>query len=266
MYRMRRWPAPLSITLPPPSSTTTGEVLTTLAVSVMTMVTGSGPQSNVITPPCATASTTACDVHVAGVPAPITTSGCDVSTARASSGNGTPAGFPGRGASAELRGRWPLPDRRSASWRHRRGRLGESSAGTPTPIGHRDTLRARRRTRRQRPVEAHELVSIVAPNGGGAQNGALWLRRSVTATCAMRRSRSRSSSRRRPPRARCADAGSTTASPRTTGHPSRRQRRRPGRQGRRVIRGSVSSSRSTSTWSPATTPAAARFSALRGIR
>ena len=43
MYRMRRWPAPLSVTLPPPSSTTTGEVLTTLAVAVMTMVTGLGP-------------------------------------------------------------------------------------------------------------------------------------------------------------------------------------------------------------------------------
>ena len=35
MYRMRRWSAPLSVTLPPPSSTTTAEVLTTLAVSVI---------------------------------------------------------------------------------------------------------------------------------------------------------------------------------------------------------------------------------------
>ena len=42
MYRMRRWPAPLSVTLPPPSSTTTADVLTTFAVSVITIVTGSG--------------------------------------------------------------------------------------------------------------------------------------------------------------------------------------------------------------------------------
>ena len=49
-----------------------GEVLTTLAVSVITMVTGSGPQLKVMIPPRATASTTACDVQLAGVPLPIT--------------------------------------------------------------------------------------------------------------------------------------------------------------------------------------------------
>ena len=98
MYRMRRWPAPLSVTLPPPSSTTIGEVLTTFAVSVITMVTGSGPQLNVMIPPSATASTTACDVQLAGVPVPITRSGCEVSTGRASSGSGTPPGFPGMGS------------------------------------------------------------------------------------------------------------------------------------------------------------------------
>ena len=97
MYRMRRWPAPLSVTLPPPSSTTTAEVLTTFAVSVITMVTGSGPQLNVMIPPSATASTTACDVQLGGVPVPITRSGCEVSTGRASSGNGTPVGVGGDG-------------------------------------------------------------------------------------------------------------------------------------------------------------------------
>ena len=66
MYRMRRWPAPFSVTSPPPSSTTIGEVLTTFAVVVITMVTGSGPQLKVMTPPSATASTTACDVQLAG--------------------------------------------------------------------------------------------------------------------------------------------------------------------------------------------------------
>jgi hypothetical protein len=38
----------------------------------MPIVTGFGPQENVITPPDATASTTAWDVQLAGVPFPIT--------------------------------------------------------------------------------------------------------------------------------------------------------------------------------------------------
>jgi hypothetical protein len=46
----------------------------------MVIVTGSGPQENVITPPDATASTTACDVQLAGVPFPITWSGWVVLT------------------------------------------------------------------------------------------------------------------------------------------------------------------------------------------
>src|SRR5689334_3942432 len=95
MYRMRRWSAPLSVTLPPPSSTTTGDVLTTLAVAPMTMVTGSGPHEKVMIPPLATASTTACDVQLAGVPVPTTTSGWEVSTGAASGGRGPPPGFPG---------------------------------------------------------------------------------------------------------------------------------------------------------------------------
>jgi hypothetical protein len=41
----------------------------------MVMVTGSGPQENVITPPAATASTTAWDVQLAAAPSPMTWSG-----------------------------------------------------------------------------------------------------------------------------------------------------------------------------------------------
>ena len=44
------------------------------------MVTGSGPQSKVMTPPRATAATTASEVQLAGVPLPITGSGAEVST------------------------------------------------------------------------------------------------------------------------------------------------------------------------------------------
>jgi hypothetical protein len=44
----------------------------TLAVAVITMVTGRGPQENAITPPAATAWTTACDVQLPGVPWPTT--------------------------------------------------------------------------------------------------------------------------------------------------------------------------------------------------
>ena len=95
---MRRWPAPLRVTLPPPSSTTTGEVLTTLAVWVITIVTGSGPQSNVITPPAATAATTASEVQLAGVPVPMTRSGFAVLTGSASGGSGPPPGLPGFGS------------------------------------------------------------------------------------------------------------------------------------------------------------------------
>src|ERR1700749_808530 len=77
---MRRAPSPLSVTLPCPSSTTSALVLRTLAVACMVIVTGSGPQENVITPPDATAATTACDVQLAGVPFPITWSGWVVLT------------------------------------------------------------------------------------------------------------------------------------------------------------------------------------------
>src|ERR1700749_1060298 len=72
---MRRAPPPLRVTFPWPSSTTSVLVLRTLAVASMVMVTGAGPQEKVITPPAATASTTAWDVQLAVVPSPITWSG-----------------------------------------------------------------------------------------------------------------------------------------------------------------------------------------------
>ena len=60
------------MTIPPPSSTTFAEVLTTLAVLFIAIVTGCGPQSKETTPPFATARTTARDVHEPGVPVPTT--------------------------------------------------------------------------------------------------------------------------------------------------------------------------------------------------
>src|SRR5580698_9054962 len=71
-YRIRRLPAPLSVTSPPPSSTTRWRVFGTLAVAVMTIVTGFEPHLNLMIPPSATARTTAADVQLAGVPVPIT--------------------------------------------------------------------------------------------------------------------------------------------------------------------------------------------------
>jgi hypothetical protein len=59
------------------------------------MVTGAGPQENVITPPAATAATTACEVQPAGVPSPMIRLGFEVSSALASPGIAAfPAGFP----------------------------------------------------------------------------------------------------------------------------------------------------------------------------
>src|SRR3954447_7167284 len=92
---MRRLPAPLSVTRPPPSSTTRREVLTTFAVVASVIVTGFRPQEKRMTPPLATAATTAAEVQPAGVPRPTTRSGCEVSTARASAGiEACPAGLP----------------------------------------------------------------------------------------------------------------------------------------------------------------------------
>src|SRR5438552_1362799 len=71
--------------IPPPSRTTRLLVLRTSAVASMVIVTGRGPQEKVITPPAATAATTACEVQPAGVPSPMTWSGWLVLT-------GCPAG------------------------------------------------------------------------------------------------------------------------------------------------------------------------------
>src|SRR5215469_10644406 len=94
---MRILPAPLSVTLPPPSITVLRWVFTTLAVALIVIVTGFLPQLKVITPPLATARTTAADVQLRGEPLPITRFGCDVFTARAAVGTGAwPAGLPYR--------------------------------------------------------------------------------------------------------------------------------------------------------------------------
>jgi hypothetical protein len=72
-----------------------------LAVAVIVMVTGAGPQLNVMIPPAATAATTALDVQLAGVPLPIRRVGWEVSTALASAGTlARPAGLPGLGRAA----------------------------------------------------------------------------------------------------------------------------------------------------------------------
>ena len=71
-YRIWCLPPPLRVTSPPPSSTTWWLVLRSLAVAVILITTGFGPQLKVITPPRATALTTAADVQPAGVPEPMT--------------------------------------------------------------------------------------------------------------------------------------------------------------------------------------------------
>ncbi|MFL6144163.1 MAG: hypothetical protein ACJ72N_20145 [Labedaea sp.] len=88
-------PAPLRVTRPPPSSTTLAELLRTFAVAASEIVTGSGPHEKVITPPAATAATTAAEVQLAALPSPITLVGRAVSTAAASAGTtARPAGLP----------------------------------------------------------------------------------------------------------------------------------------------------------------------------
>src|SRR5262245_46967997 len=102
---MRRTPAPLSVTRPPPSSTTSGLSLKTLAVAFIVMVTGFGPQLKPILPPCATAETTAAEVQLAGVPLPITWLGFATDSACAATGTAQwPSGLPvpGTAKAAEL--------------------------------------------------------------------------------------------------------------------------------------------------------------------
>src|SRR5882757_11297488 len=64
----------------------------------MVMVTGFGPQLNVMMPPRATALTTAAEVQLAGVPVPMTWSGWLVFTAAPARGTlAWPSGFPKSG-------------------------------------------------------------------------------------------------------------------------------------------------------------------------
>ena len=99
--RIRCLPPPLSVTRPPPSKTMRCLVLGTLAVAVITIVTGFGPQLNRMIPPSATARTTAADVQLAGVPLPMTWFGWAVLTARPAAGTGKcPLGLPKSGSPA----------------------------------------------------------------------------------------------------------------------------------------------------------------------
>jgi hypothetical protein len=66
-----------------------------LAVCVIVIVTGSGPQLKVMTPPMATAWTTAAEVQLAAVPSPMTWSGWAVLTAWPAGGTEAwPSGLP----------------------------------------------------------------------------------------------------------------------------------------------------------------------------
>src|ERR1700761_4530447 len=96
---MRILPPPDSAILLPPSITIFAPaLLATFAVAVSTIVVGSAPQLNVITPPLATAATTASPVQLAGVPVPTTVVGLDTSSACASAGTAhVPSGLPAAG-------------------------------------------------------------------------------------------------------------------------------------------------------------------------
>ena len=112
-----------------------GCALTIFAVWVIAIVTGAGPQSNVITPPAATAATTAAEVQLAGVPEPTTRSGCEVSTPRESTGA---AGPPDAGrrrclrsaGTGGLRRRHRPAGRMAATW-SRRGSSAAGGVGAP---------------------------------------------------------------------------------------------------------------------------------------
>src|SRR2546423_15043286 len=100
---MRRWPAPLRVTLPPPSSTTRELALRTLAVCFIVIVTGAAPQLNVMIPPTAIADTSSSEVQLAGVPLPMIRFGWLVSTGWPSAGTAAwPFGLPARGSAAAV--------------------------------------------------------------------------------------------------------------------------------------------------------------------
>src|SRR5882672_877710 len=100
---MRTFPPPLRVTLLPPSMTSLVPLsLKTFAVDVRTIVTGSGPQLKVMTPPFATAATNASPVQLDAVPVPITVVGDDTSSGWPSGGivacaSAQPAGGPACG-------------------------------------------------------------------------------------------------------------------------------------------------------------------------
>ncbi|CAM3168638.1 hypothetical protein COSO111634_04580 [Corallococcus soli] len=90
--------------------------LKTFAVLSSVRVTGSGPQSKVMTPPLATASTKAAPVQLAGVPVPTTVVGLETSARPASAGTlhvasafGLPAGGPSLGLVSGLGTSTPGP-------------------------------------------------------------------------------------------------------------------------------------------------------------
>ncbi len=87
---------PDNVTLPPPSMTSFLVLLRTLSVCESVIVSGSGPQLKVITPPAVTAVTTAAEVQLAGVPVPITRSGALTSSTPHPVGTvAVPFGLPG---------------------------------------------------------------------------------------------------------------------------------------------------------------------------
>src|SRR5690606_17485846 len=96
--------SPVCVPVPPGLVTPFGSAsLTILAGRSSTIVTGSGPQSKVITPPSATASMNASAVQLTGLPSPTTRSGDELSAAAASAGtvqspSGLPAGGPAPGS------------------------------------------------------------------------------------------------------------------------------------------------------------------------
>src|ERR1700742_3705891 len=103
---MRRLPPPPRVTSPRPSRTTRRLVLTTFAVRFISIRTGSGPQRKRMSPPRATARTTAREVQLPGVPLPTQRSGREVFTARASRGTST-----GPGARASITASPPITRR-----------------------------------------------------------------------------------------------------------------------------------------------------------
>jgi hypothetical protein len=69
-----------------------------LAVAAIVITTGAEPHEKVITPPLATAATTAAEVQLPALPLPTTVVGCEVSTACPAAGTAAcPPGFPNEG-------------------------------------------------------------------------------------------------------------------------------------------------------------------------